>query len=243
MFNIGKPSHSRHTDKPFTIVVRIIVAERFVHLHRRLEIACASDKWIVKPNSILLNQRENFLIGDGVSISDYCELLFCLKYPRQKLAKKGERRISHNYVRLITKLFHLFASEVSVTVKILPFDIFEVYSPITCRIVIENEYLSPLIQRELSARCIITEEIAVLGRLRLWRIACRYQLLQSKRREVFRKISGEIAPLRVVTRQKNRLIPEHVSIELKVCVHLGLYVGILRVELVLLRLFRLQKGS
>ena len=61
------------------------------------------------------------------------------------------------------------------------------------------------------------------------------QFFQSEQFKVLRKELGEVAPLRVVARQKHRLATKHMGVVVEIGVDFLLDVGILRIEFVVLR--------
>ena len=150
VFKVGEPPHARNTNQPFAVVMRVVVAQFLVHLYRRLEVASSSDKRIVEPNPVRLDQREHLLVCDGVAVADDCEFLACFHYPRKELPEQRERRIGHDDIRLVTQLLHLAAAEVAVAVEVLPFDILEVHLAVTGHVMVEDEYLPALVLRFLT---------------------------------------------------------------------------------------------
>ena len=82
-------------------------------------------------------------LGIGTDIGNIFTLAtFPLQYPSQKLPEKRKRRIGDDNIRLVPQFLHFLASEIPVTFKILPLQIFNVYLPVVVRVVIENEYLA-----------------------------------------------------------------------------------------------------
>ena len=66
------------------------------------------------PQAVVLNEREDFLVGDGVLGADDDEALAFLFQQADVLAEEAEGRVGHHYVGLIQQLQALGAAEVAV---------------------------------------------------------------------------------------------------------------------------------
>ena len=80
--------------------------------------------------------------------------------------------------------------------------------------------------------------MSVMQNLACGGVAGGNEFLQSYPLEVLGEEASELAPFRVVARQENGLAPERIGVVVEISVYLLLDVGVLRVELVVLRALR-----
>ena len=178
---------------------------------------------------------KKFFIAYCILIPNNQETFTTFDYPIQELPKQRERRIGHYNIRLLTQLANLFAAEVTISFKIVPLQVVNVYAPVAVGVASQLENLALdacLVYIEQRILRLKERRLVVLVLLALYGITRRDKPLESKPLKVLRKEPGEVAPLWVVARQQHRLVAERIGIVLQIGVHLLLDVGILRVELI-----------
>ena len=186
------------------------------------------------PHLVFLQQWKELFVCDCIQIPDNHKLLLGFHQPSDKPTEQRKRRIRNNDIRLIAQRFHFSRTEIAIAFKIAgKLNIIRIHTPGTILIMSQREQLSVRImlihikqrrfllkQRKLPTPC-------------TFRIRCTNQLFQAKTRKIRREILREVRPLGVIARQQNRLISEHIGIELHISVHLSLNVRILRIELII----------
>ena len=120
----------------------------------------------------------------------------------------------------------------------MPFKVVNIDAAVVVRVACQLKYLAldaRLVNIKYRALRFKERGLVVLLFLALHGIAGADEALQSQPLNVLRKKAGEVAPFGVVARQKNHLVAKRVGIVLQIGVYLLLNVGILRVELIVLR--------
>lgn len=118
------------------------------------------------------------------------------------------------------------AAKISVTVKITPFKVMEIYASVTVNVMVEYEYLSThrsfvrvklrriLLKKRWLIKCLVF--------LALRCVRCGNQFLQAKCLKVLCEIEGEVAPFRVITRQQDSFTTEHIRVKFEISVYFTL---------------------
>ena len=102
------------------------------------------------PHPIVLYQGKNLFVCNCIHIANNNELLFSFNYPCKEFPEKRKRRIRNNYISLIPQLFHFFASEIPVTIKIIPLQIIYIYYAVSCCIISKDKKFSMCLVLSLS---------------------------------------------------------------------------------------------
>ena len=174
MFYVGEPANTGNPNESFSIIMRIVVTERFVNFHGRLEISSATNERIVEPYLIFLDEREHLLVGYGIAITYDGKLLVRFHYPRKKLPEQRKRRIGDYDIGLVAQLPDFITPEITVALEICPLDVFEIHLAVACHVMVENEYLASLVLRScIVLRSGILKKRAILCGLRRGSITCR----------------------------------------------------------------------
>lgn len=144
-------------------------------------------KSIAQPNFIVFDKGEYFPICQRIHISDNHKLLIGFNYPCEELTEEGERRIGDYDIGFIAQGCNFRAAEVSVTIKVSPFKVVEVYASVTVNVVVEDkdftaygslcrvELRSVLFKQRGLVRCLV---FLAFGRIR-----CRNELFSVRESE------------------------------------------------------------
>ena len=167
-------------------------------------------------------------------------MLVGLDNPGEELTEEGKRRIGDDQVGLVTQGADFLATEVAVTLQILPLQVLDVDAAVARHVVVQNEDFAVCLAlvgivmgcRGLEQRGLVAEFVT----LALGCITGGNEPLEAEDLEVLGEIFGKVAPLGVITRQEHRLATEHVGVVLKIGRDFLLNIMILSVELVILGL-------
>ena len=142
------------------------------------------------------------------------------------------------HIRLVAELADLFASEVAITFKVMPFKIVDVDAAVLVGVAGQFENLAfdaGLVGIKPRRFRLKERGLVILVFLALHGIGGADESFQPKPLKILRKETGEVAPFGIVARQQHRLVAKGIRVVLQIGIHLLLDVGILRVELIVLR--------
>ncbi len=128
MVNISKPYYAHYIlndiapliNSIFLKLCRVKSALWHNHIHASTEIL------IPRPDLIVSNKREYFLVVNGIEITKNQKLLLSHHNPIKKLPKKTKWRVRYNYVRLISKFTDFQTTKITITFKILEFKVINI---------------------------------------------------------------------------------------------------------------------
>ncbi len=99
-------------------------------------------KSISKPNLVILDEWKYLPISQGIHITNDNKFLICLHYPGEKFSEQRKRWVGDNDVGFITQTCDFITAKISVTVKITPFKVMEIYASVAVNVMVKHEYLS-----------------------------------------------------------------------------------------------------
>ena len=123
-------------------------------------------KSIPKPNLISFDEGKYLPISQGIHIANDNKFFVCSYYPGEEFAEKGKRWIGNNDVGFITQTRDFVAAKISVTVKVTPFKVMEIYASVSVNVMVEHKYLSSnrsLVRVKLW--CILLKKGRLIGNL------------------------------------------------------------------------------
>ncbi len=127
MVDAREPTHSRNSSDWHPVLLPVeLVCLRVLKLIGHSEVHPCVEMRGAYPHAVALNEREDFLVGNGVHVANHRELLLTLHKPCDIFAEQRKGRVSDNDVSLVSKGGHLVATEVSVTVEIVPREVVNV---------------------------------------------------------------------------------------------------------------------
>ena len=157
--------------------------------------------------------------------------------PGNKLPEQTEGRVRYDDVGLVTKGADFRATEVAVTLQIVPLQVVDVDAAAAVRVAGEFENLSldaGLVDVEQRAFRFEEGGLVVLVLLALDGVGRADEAFQTQTFEVLGEETGEVGPLGVVARQEDGLVAKGVRVVLQVGIDFFLDVGVLGVKLVVL---------
>ena len=110
MLDVGVPTNTRYSIHFDTIYFSFKFISWGIHkIVRNPKIHTCIEICYPKPHLIILNQRKNFFVTDGIHISNNKELFLGSYYPRQELTEQREWRVGDNDIDFITQLAYFLA--------------------------------------------------------------------------------------------------------------------------------------
>ncbi len=156
-----------------------------------------------KPNVIFFYIWKYLFICNGILMPYNHKLLIRFHYPREEFPKQREGRIGYNNIGFISQFANLFATEISVTIKVVPMQVVDIETPIIIYILIQHEYLAvgaSLVSIVVGTFCFEKRWFPILYLFRFYGITGGDEFLQSECFKILRKEFREVAPLWVITR-------------------------------------------
>ena len=222
MIKICKPSNSFHTNKLSAGFIYAAACSIQVVIVRDIKFAVATVNALPHPHLVLHEKREDFLIRDGIHVSDDEKLLTVLHQLRHVFAEEREGWVGHHDVCLLEQADALLRAEVTVSVQRVDAYFCGVGNVVAVPVAVVDQINGLLAG-------VLAEEVHVLILVARGDEAAKAQKL-----EVVGKIGEEVGDARVVAVAEHGLAAEMLAIVAQLVV----YVLQLRVELVLLSLLR-----